>query len=370
MAPMTEGKLVKDWAFVHDGESILEVGPYAELARGFFGPMRDLGDVTVAPGLLNAHTHLEMSHLKGRVASGLGFTGWIKSLTSQPMYEVDDEDVSSALREMREAGVCFAADISTNNAGRVAGLLDEAGFFFVSFAEAIFFEWPKADAAMIPKGEFERGVFAAAGHAMYSTHPETLKLAKARDQERSLPFSLHLAENDEEIRMMSDKEGEFPDLLRGAGISLDAFDPPGVSPVEYAHGLGLLDGDTLAVHCTKVSDPDIELLAKSGANVCLCPRSNHYIGEGRAPWEKLFAAGINVCLGTDGLCSNHDLDLWKEAGFIKERFSGDLDFLELLRAMTVNPARAMKVDHRLGSLEPGKAARYSVVPGWFEELFR
>ncbi len=370
MAPMTGGPLAENWALVHDGETILEAGPYALLKKGFSGSERDMGDVTLAPGLLNAHTHLEMSHLRGKVVSGLGFTGWIRSLTSLPMYALEDGDVKSALREMREAGVCFTADISTNNANRVAGLLDESGFFFVSFAEAIFFDPPAPNAAMIPKGEFRRGVFAAAGHAVYSTHPETLKLAKARDAERNLPFSLHLAENVEEVEMMSRKDGEFPDLLRGAGISLDAFDPPGTSPVEYAHSLGLLDRGTLAVHCTKVSDRDIGILADSNTNVCLCPRSNHYIGEGNAPWEKLFSAGLNICLGTDGLCSNRDLNLWNEAAFIKERFKGNLELLDLLATMTLNPARAMKVDGLLGSLEPGKAARFSVVPRNFEEMFQ
>jgi cytosine/adenosine deaminase-related metal-dependent hydrolase len=125
----------------------------------------------------------------------------------------------------------------------------------------------------------------------------------------------------------------------------------------------------LAVHCVKVSDPEIETIRQSGASVCLCPRSNEFIGVGRAPWEKWLASGVNMCLGTDSLASNHDLNLFNEAIYFKENFNGELTFDQLLAMMTRNPAKIMGVDDNFGTLEPGKQAVFSMVPEKISKLF-
>ena len=237
----------------------------------------------------------------GKTTQGQGFTAWIKSLIAQPLYKLNPGDVARAVKEMLGAGIVHTADISTRNAVRVAGLLQGSGLFFTCFSEAIFFSPPKRKQIFIPKWKdaegLTDGVLAAAGHALYTTHPDTLRRAKAEDQALGLPFSLHLAEHQEEVDMLRDGSGPLPAMLKKAHIGLKHFTPPGVSPVARARDLGLLDQDTLAVHCVQLTGEDMDILARTRTNVCCCPRSNDYIGVGHAPWEELMARGCEPLPG-------------------------------------------------------------------------
>jgi cytosine/adenosine deaminase-related metal-dependent hydrolase len=195
-----------------------------------------------------------------------------------------------------------------------------------------------------------------------------LQAAKCWDHERQRPFALHLAEHPGETELLKSGSGRLADFFRASGILPDDFQPPGLSPVTYAERLGLLDAETLAVHCVHLDERDIGILARRRVNVCLCPRSNAFIDVGRAPAGKLLRAGINLCLGTDSLTSNSDLNLWKELEFFLAR--NPCSPMETLRMITVNPARALKIDHDYGTLESGKKACWSIVPKSLDPLFR
>ncbi len=361
-----EQPMIDDAAIITDKGVILEIGRFADLGPVFSGPVNDLGDVTLAPGLINAHSHLELCHLRGRTVPDKGFMVWVEDLLRQPIFELPDDALADACRELQRTGTVMVADIATRFPERMAGFLEESGFFFVIFTEAIGERVPEG--GFIPSRDYELGVGAVAGHSLYTTHTDVLRAAKAESSSRNLPFSIHLAEHEDEVAIMAGEPSPFLDLLQGRGRLLD-FEPPCKAPVQQAHELGLLDESTLCVHCVKVSEDDIEIIRRSGASVCLCPRSNEFIGVGRAPWEAIRAAGINVCLGTDSLASNHDLDLWNEASYFKERYQGDLSMEDALAMMTRNPARVFGVGNRLGTLEPGKAAVWSIVPDSFQELF-
>jgi cytosine/adenosine deaminase-related metal-dependent hydrolase len=367
MAP-GEG-LLFDAALLVDNGVVFDVGPFAEIRAAHPGvAVTDLGEATLVPGLVNAHCHLEMCHLAGKIPPGLGFPGWIRALIGQEMYDLDEEEIRAALEGMKRGGVCCVGDIATRNAEAVAGILDGSGFFFVVFQEHIFFAEPQEGREWVPDALFESGELSAAGHALYSTHPRTLRLAKEQTLEMGLPFSIHLAEHEAECAMLRGEENAFLDLLREANIPLDNFRAPGQTPTAYARSLGLLDESTLAVHCVHLTPEDVALLAGSGASACLCPRSNEYIGVGRAPWEALAAAGVNCCLGTDSLASNTDLDLWNEVRFLKERWRGALALEQAVAMVTTNPARALGLSC-LGELSPGRAARWAVVPADVEDMF-
>ena len=245
-------------------------------------------------------------------------------------------------------------------------MLEASGLFFVVFCEAIGETVPKR--TFIPSGEFDAGLISVAGHSLYTTHRDVLRAAKAETRDKGLPFSLHLAEHDDEVAIMAGTPSPFLDLLQTRGRLLD-FEPPKLRPVQQAAALGLLDATTLAVHCVKVTDEDIETVRASGATVCLCPRSNEFIGVGRAPWEKWVASGTPVCLGTDSLASNHDLDLWNEAVYLKRNFKGELSFRDLLAMITRTPAAVMGVGHLLGTLESGKVAALALVPDTIHQLY-
>ena len=370
VAPMTPGwPLLEDAAVVVQDHVILDVGPYDHLRRKYEGPVRDLGTLTLAPAVFNSHTHLEMTHMLGKTTTGQGFVAWVESLLANNAYGVDEPLVRTELTRLESRGCAFVADISTRNAPLLAGILASSGLGFVSFLEAIGSSPPEDPQTLLHTVEAVdqagQGVCAVAGHALYSTGGELMRAAKKVSRAKGLPFSLHLAEHADEDAILLTGKSPFLDLLRSRGI-LGEYTAPGVRPVPLAQSLGLLDEGTLCVHCVTVDEADIALLAASRASVCLCPRSNEHIGVGQAPLSALIKAGVNVCLGTDGLCSNVDLDPYAELAWLGRRNPGLLTLGQALALVTANPARffgpLVPGAERLGSLAPGQAARFSVVP--------
>jgi cytosine/adenosine deaminase-related metal-dependent hydrolase len=359
--------VIQDAAIIVQQGIIREVGTYADLAPSFSGTTTDLGDVFLAPGLVNAHSHLELAHLRSACPVGQGFVTWVEDLLTQPIFDLDPDLLDAALDELKRTGTVMVGDIATRFAKRMAGELEASGLFFRVFTEAIGEAMPKK--TFIPAGDFDNGALSVAGHSLYTTHVDVLRGAKAEASAKNLPFSLHLAEHDDEVAIMAGEPSAFLDLLKARGRLLD-FAPPKKRPVQQASALGLLDKTTLAVHCVKVTDQDIETVRDSGATVCLCPRSNEFIGVGRAPWEKWLASGTPVCLGTDSLASNTDLDLFNEAVCLKRNFNGELSLEDLLATVTRTPADILGAGHELGTLEPGKRAVFSEVPRKILELYQ
>jgi hypothetical protein len=210
-------------------------------------------------------------------------------------------------------------------------------------------------AAMMPPERYRD--CAVSGHALYSTAPEALRAASRWCAEHGRPFSMHLAESLEEEQCLRQGAGALYDLLLPRVLPA-GWEAPGLRPVAYAARLGLLGSRTLAVHTVHCDASDIALLAGSGASACLCPRSNSFIDVGTAPAKAMAEAGIPLCLGTDGLSSNHDLDMNKEMLAAADRYG--LSFPAVLRMATLNGAHALGLNH-LGSLCPGRAARFAVL---------
>jgi cytosine/adenosine deaminase-related metal-dependent hydrolase len=175
------------------------------------------------------------------------------------------------------------------------------------------------------------------------------------------PFPLHLAESPEEMELLTTGRGGLAELLQGAILPED-YVAPGISPVQYADQLGLLDQGTLAVHCVQIEERDIRILSRRGTSVCLCPRSNAAINVGSAPWRTMRAAGIPLCLGTDSLASNSDLDVWQELAFLLEGTPEPISLHEAVGMITVQPARILGRHPELGTLRPGAKAFTSLVP--------
>ncbi|MEW5774429.1 MAG: amidohydrolase family protein [Thermodesulfobacteriota bacterium] len=363
---MVQGAGVLDDAMlvVKDGR-IAEVGPYGLVRRTWSGPVRDLGDGLIAPGLINCHSHLELSHLRGRTVSGQGFTAWVRSLLAANPDLSDPASLEAACSELAACGTALVLDVTSRRPAEVSAALDRAGVEHLLLLES--FGFAGAGGLDLPSGaldlprEFLESRCAVAGHSLATTHPEALRAAHAWCAWRGRPFSLHLAEHEGEADFLSGGQGGFARLLRERVAPAD-FTPPGCSPVSYADSLGLLGPLTLAVHCVHLSSPNIRLLAGRGVTVCLCPRSNAHIGVGRAPWERLRDGGVRLVLGADSLASCPDLDLWGEAAYILERFEGRLTLAEAVSWMTVNPARLLGREADLGTLEVGRRAVYTMVP--------
>ena len=350
---------------------ILTVEPYKDYARrpGALPPaaIRDLGDVLLVPGLVNCHTHLEISHMAGKTVCGKGFADWVASLVALDVKRPDS--VGDALREavlsLVACGTAGVGDISSREPLAVLATTQDNGIEARIFHEIIGHAETSVTDAIVTATK--KTSFSLAGHAFYTTPGEAMVRAKHWCDAAGRPFSLHLAEHQDETQCLRDGSGRLYEQLRQR-ILPPSWRAPGTSPVQYAASLGLLTSGTLAVHCVQCDEADIAALAAGSAAVCLCPRSNACIAVGEAPAAAFAARGIPLCLGTDSLASNADLDVWKEAEyFLKKNI---LPANALLRMATVNGAGILGLSNRVGRLEKGMRFCYKAFPNEMSSLFR
>jgi cytosine/adenosine deaminase-related metal-dependent hydrolase len=353
--------VIADGGILVDRGRIAAVGAWGAIAG--HGEVRDLGRVTLVPGLVNAHVHLELSHLAGRIPAGLGFAGWADRLfAAMRSFRVDEDSLERAVRSMRSSGTCFVADVAGRDAAAVRRALDAHSLGGHLFRECSGRRAPNPESLACP------GSWSPSIHALYSTTPEVVRDIRQWCSARNLPFSLHLAEAPGENELFLGRGGDFADFVRSRRILPKGFEPPGMSAVAYARKLGALDSRTVAVHCVQASRADVEILADSGASVCLCPRSNSRMGVGLAPAADLFSAGVPVCLGTDSLASVESLDLWEDLRALRALLPAGTGLTALLAAVTTTPARILGNEGDYGSLAPGRQAAWAVLPEDFEAM--
>lgn len=359
-----------DAVIAAQGGTIVTVEPYRDYRRrpGSLPPgaIRDLGAVTLAPGLVNSHTHLEISHMAGKTRMGTGFCDWLSSLIALDRNTPDsaEADLRAAVRSLSLAGTACVGDISSRISETVLAALRAGGITPRIFCEIIGHRRESAHAAV--EAAAQDDAFSLAGHALYTTSGELIQQAKAWCVAHGRPFSLHLAEHADERECVRDGTGKLHDMLRQSIVPA-SWRAPGFSPVQYAASLGVLSPGTLAVHCVHCDKADIRILAASCAAVCMCPRSNRGIGVGEAPAKAFADKGILLALGTDSLASNTDLDVWHEAEFFlkKNVFPANA----LLRMATVNGAAVLGVSSAVGRLEKGMRFCYRVFPSEVNTLF-
>ncbi len=296
---------IRDGAVALDGDVVVAVGPRAEVEarHGAAGAV----DAVLLPALVNAHLHLELGHLAGKVPGGRGLVPWIESLVAQRARGgAIEEGMARGAAALREAGVAAVGEV-TNTLTSAAHLVRE-GISGTLFHEVYGFTAARAAEAQRlaaeqrtragPPGPGLR--VAPSPHAVYSTHPATV--AALLD---AGPASIHLAEVPEERAFVAEASGPFAALVLRLGLEPGELRPFARSPV--AAVAGHLRPETLVVHAVDVDDEDLELLRRSGATVVLCPRSNRHI-SGRLPdLPRLLAAGLRLAVGTDSLASSPSL---------------------------------------------------------------
>lgn len=356
---------------------IESVEPYAHYRRRKLTDVAftDLGERCLAPGLVNAHCHLELSHLAGKVRQGADFGGWMQSLITALREPVQGQDKYEALRDVVRAflqeGTVHVGDVGSRSPDLVAqAAAVQQPYPVTHFLEAFGFTRPDSTLPVPPKLDAEGWTppvaealdaslwqhCAIAGHALYSTGPEALQAALRWCTLNNKPFSLHLAESEEEDACLVRGEGLLYELLRRSVLPKN-WKAPGLRPVPLADHYGLLSSRTLAVHCVRCTADDAETLGRHGVSVCLCPNSNAYIGVGTAPAGLLARSGVVLCLGTDSAASNTRLSLRDEM-LAAEREHGFSPWATL-RMASINGAHALELPH-LGSLEKGRCAAFSL----------
>ncbi len=344
---------------------ILAVSRFNEVSRKYPGAaIVDYPDAVLMPGLINAHIHLELSHLAylSCQPSPSTFTGWITNMLAERIKVGADskaiqEATRAVLADQQRQGVIAVADIS--NSGLTRDLSSEFTGRLFCFKEYLGLRASELAASLLNlEKEVERPDVCCTAHAPYSTHIELLSVLKNRAARLGQIFPIHVAESLAEQAMMNRGRGEMQEFLEQRGFWDESFQPTGSDSkgsVSYLHQHGLLDRRTLCVHCIHVTDQEIGLLAESGVKVCLCPGSNRYLGVGKAPADKYLDKGMLPALGTDSLTSNPELSLWREMRLLAEDHPG-IDPVDILRMATLGGAEALGLGDQLGSLEAGKEA--------------
>jgi len=342
-----------------DRDTIVSVGAY----RG--GPVDDLGNVAVLPGLVNAHTHLELSWMRGQVAPNASMPAWAASLMAlrRSVSHEPPQPIADAIADARRCGTCLVGDVT--NTFATFEPLRESGLSAALFRELLGFKAPDPQAvvraaqdqiAALPPVPWLRASIVP--HAPYSVSPALMQAIAHASPGR--PLSVHLGESIQEIEFLRDGSGEWRALLESLGVWNPAWTPPGRGPVDYLDELGLVDARLLAVHGVHVTDAELARLRAAGATLVTCPRSNRWTGAGEPPIDRFFASGVRVAVGTDSLASVEDLNLFAELVEVR-RLAPRVPAARILESATLIGAGALGFDRELGSLEPGKRAQLLAV---------
>jgi cytosine/adenosine deaminase-related metal-dependent hydrolase len=356
--PLQDGGLV-----VGDGK-IVAVGRFCDMARSHpHAVVINHPDAVLLPGLINAHTHLELSHLAhlARLPAPASFTEWLALLIAERAKAAVDTEATElrvaaaariVLATQEKEGVVAIADIS--NTGLTRSLASEFNGRLLCFGEYLRLRADAVAGALL-RLHAEPDTHCCTGHAPYSTHIDLLRGLKARANRLGHIFPIHIAESAAEIQLLRSGQGELRSFLEQRGLWDDSLQVGETGAVNYLHRYGLIDSNTLCVHCVHLAEDEIDLLVKFRAKVCLCPGSNAYLGVDTAPVELLLRKGIRPALGTDSLASNPELSLWREMRLLAELHPA-LASADLLTMATLSGATALGLERHLGSLEPGKEA--------------
>lgn len=346
----------EDGAIVIENDRILALGPTPDiLAQYKAAEMINGSGKLIMPGLINTHTHVPMTIFRG-YADDLPLHEWLYDY----IFPVESEFVNGenvrlgtqlAVAEMLRSGTTTFNDMYYH-IEEIAQVVDQTGMRAVLSESVIDFPAPNsptpehglqtAEALILKWNDHPRITISVSAHAPYSCSAELIQKAKALADKYNVPFNIHVAET----------RKEFDQALAEFGFT----------PVGYLEHLGVLSDNVIAAHGVHLTPEDIQILAARGVSVAHNPECNMKLASGVAPVPELLRAGVKVGLGTDGVASNNDLDLFDEmntAAILHKLNSNDptvLDARTVVEIATIGGARVLGMEDQIGSLEPGKKA--------------
>ena len=372
-APITDG------AVAFENDTIRAVGERESIISKFpDAETENFGEAAILPGFVNAHSHLEITAMRGFLDEFDGdFYSWLITLTKTRAEKLTDEDIKIAARfgalEAARAGVtCFGdigrfgrAGFEALKANGLRGILFQETEFSPGNASADedfaklnekYLELKAEETALVRVG--------LSPHSPYTVSEKLFEKVAGYAIDENIKISTHVAESDEEQNLLISGDGFFLEIYRRLGLEWCA---PNCTPVEYLARIGVLEAKPLLAHCVKVSERDIELIAEAGARIAHCPKSNAKFGHGIAPFELFLDKKIRVGFGSDSMASNNNCDILEEARFAtlvartrdaRQRF---LSAEEIIETATLGGARALGMETETGTLEAGKQADLIVV---------
>ncbi len=355
------GKIYTEHSLAISNSKIIDILPTIEASKKYQPQNKiELGDHALIPGLINCHTHIAMSLLKG-FADDLPLVEWLNN----HIWPAEGEHVSHefvadgseiAIAEMLKSGTTTFNDMyffpeATAQIANSIGIRACIGLIALEFPSA----YAQNADEYIAKGlklfdKYKSNPLISmmfSPHAPYTVSPVTLKRIKTLADELELNIQMHIHETAFETEQ-SVKEN-------------------GARPIANLDEIGFISSELIAVHMTQLSDDEINLLAEKNVSVAHCPESNLKLASGFCPITKLIDNNVNVCLGTDGSASNNDLDMFgemKTAALLAKGVSGKADSVPAetaLQIATINGAKALGIANETGSLEIGKQADITAI---------
>lgn len=351
---------IENGAVAIKGTKIHRVGTFDEIkAFANIDKIIDLGNVVILPGLINIHTHLDLTNLHNRIKPTTNFTHWVFQIVGARIRWKEEDYVSSIKKGIElcvESGTTTVADIA--NTGYSFSVLKKSPLRKVVYKEVIDLN-PDHAKDVLKKTQTELSTITTddllsiglSPHAPYSVSRELYQAIAQFAVETGTPVCTHIAETRDEIEFLTKGMGSFPSFLKQIRALPDNWQAPGLTPLHYLNETEILRNHPLLIHCNYVTDDEISLIKSSGASVALCPRSHHFFGHLNHPVQKFLDAGINVGLGTDSLASNDTLSILDEMKFLSLRHS--ISPKSLLTMATINGAKALGIEPKVGQIKEG-----------------
>jgi cytosine/adenosine deaminase-related metal-dependent hydrolase len=328
----------------------------------------DWGSSLILPGLVNAHTHLELTRLQQQGSSAGSFTDWLSRLIGARQGWNRAAYLDSAGKGARlslASGTTLLGDISSGGASGEA--LKTEKLRKVVYEEVLSLRPEKAGEALAGlKSRLSLGTpdgllsFSASPHAPYSVSPGLFREVAGLAHQCGMRLAIHIAETRQELEFLRSGTGEFRDFLLNLGALPDSWVPPGLAPVPYLESLGVLEKPVILIHCNYLDNDSMAQILSRSCSVVYCPRSHAFFGHDPHPVRRLLDMGINVALGTDSLASTDSLSILDEMRFLF-RNRKDLKCDEIVRMATLNGAVALDYGGVLGRLRRGYWADMTVL---------
>lgn len=364
---------------IEGGQVLVEGGEIRAVGAGLseanpHEPVRDLGNCAIIPGFVNAHSHVDPS-MKRNFCDALNLWDWLERLgfrkDTVPDYESLLASATLGAAECALSGITCLGDSTISGASAEA--MDAVGLRGIVYREVFgqsmgdgyseAFAQVLDDARDRQSRVSERVKIGISPHAIYTSNRGVLELCR-ECAESNIPIAIHLAETSAETNYSLNGTGPLAEMRRRMG-----YEPmvTGMTPTHYLADVGLLREGVCLAHCVHVSDDEVEMIARSGAGVASCPRSNAFLGAGIAPITRLISNRAKVGLGTDSVGSCLRFDFFEEMRFALglaracEEDAAVLMAKDVLRLATLGGAEALGLSHMIGMLEPGKRADFVAI---------
>jgi len=368
----TAEKIFENSALVVENGKITDIIKNSEIPDG--ANIVDCENSVISAGFFNFHTHLQFTDMKKlfnreEPPKNVEFSDWIISLMKQYIFWSKEKKINSfknGLKESVLSGCTSIVQLSRENI--YLDVLKNTNINSFVFLEVFSKDEENSKSELekiktqIKENSSENLVIGVSPHSVYNVHKSFWELISDYCAENNILLHTHLAESLEETSWLCGKSTGFDKIHKLAGWKDLIPYETGLSPVEYLDKLGVLEKmkeNLTAAHCLEISRKDAEILAKYGTGIALCPRSNFLLHKKSFNFvENNDLLQNNLGIGTDSLYSNYDLNILEEAQFAAQKFN--LNFSQIYKMLTENPAQLLKVYDKTGSLEKNKNADFLV----------